>query len=146
MVIIAALLIVTYCAILFGFILHQFLVKEIGELFVAKDKEAKISQVRVIPHWVQHKKTLSITKYEFHEHFRHLSKFKAKEFKRRELDLRAKLEVAIATLHEDTHDPVKQGEVSRLAMAMDEIENRKARGATIRARIKWQVVGDKCSA
>ena len=68
--------------------------------------------------------------------YRHLSKLKAKEFKRRELDLRAKLEVAIATLHEDVHDPVKQGEVSRLIIALDEIESRKARGATIRARVK----------
>ena len=29
---------------------------------------------------------------------------------------------------------------------MEEIETRKARGATIRARVKWQQVGDKCSA
>ena len=79
-------------------------------------------------------------------YYRHISKLKAKEFKRRELDLRAKFEVTIALLHEDTHDPVKQRDVSRSSMAMDEIENRKARGATIRAKIKWQVVGDKCSA
>ena len=54
--------------------------------------------------------------------------------------------MTIALLHEDTHDPVKQRDVSRSSMAMDEIENRKARGATIRAKIKWQVVGNKCSA
>lgn len=79
-------------------------------------------------------------------YYQHFSKLKAKEFRKRELDLRAKLEVTIATLHEDTYDPIKQGEVSKLSMTMDEIENRKARDATIRAGIKWQVFGDKCSA
>lgn len=42
----------------------------------------------------------------------------------------------IAALHNDAYDTVKQREVSRLTMAMDEVENKKAKGATIRARIK----------
>ena len=69
-------------------------------------------------------------------YYRHFSKLKANEFKRRELDLKAKLEVTLAILHEDTYDPVKQGDVSKLSMTMDEIENKKARGETIRARVK----------
>ena len=62
------------------------------------------------------------------------------------MDTKARLEVALATLHEDAYDTGKQGEVSRLTKVMEELENKKARGATIRARVKWQGVGDKCSA
>ena len=78
--------------------------------------------------------------------YRQLSIRKAKEFRKVELDARAKLEMAIATLHEDIYDIDKQGEVSRLTNILEEIESRKARGATIRARVQWQQVGDKCSA
>ena len=77
--------------------------------------------------------------------FRQISKQKAKEFRKEELDARAKLEVSIAALHEDVYNVDKQGEVSRLNNILEEIETRKARGATIRARVKWQQVGDKCS-
>ena len=78
--------------------------------------------------------------------YRYFSKLKAKEFRKKELDTKARLEVALATLHEDVYDAGKQGEVSRLTKVMEELESKKARGATIRARVKWQGVGDTCSA
>ena len=78
--------------------------------------------------------------------YRHLSKLKAKEFRKEELDARAKLEIAIASLHEDIYNMEKQGEVSRLNNILEEIVTWKARGATIRTRVKWQQFGDKCSA
>ena len=78
--------------------------------------------------------------------FRQISKDKAKEFRKEELDARAKLEIAIASLHEDIYNVDKQEEVSRLNNILEEIETRKTRGATIRARVKWQQVGDKCFA
>lgn len=39
-----------------------------------------------------------------------------------------------------------QGEVNQYKRKMEEIETQKARGATIRSKVKWQKVGDKCSA
>ena len=39
----------------------------------------------------------------------------------------------------------KQGEVNKYKYIIEGIEDRKARRATIRARVKWQKVGDKCS-
>ena len=48
-------------------------------------------------------------------------------------------------MHEDTHNIDKQGEVSHLQCKIDEIETCKARGAAIRARVKWQLFGDKRS-
>ena len=78
--------------------------------------------------------------------FRQFNKRKVREYKKKELDTRAKLEVAVATLHEDVYNIDKQGVVSQLQQCLEEIEIRKARGATIRARVKWQKVGNKCSA
>ena len=46
--------------------------------------------------------------------FRQFSKRKAREYKKKELDTRAKLEVAVATLHEDVYNIDKQGVVSQL--------------------------------
>ena len=62
-----------------------------------------------------------------------------------ELDILAKLEIASANLHEDINNFEKQGEVSRLEEIMKGIETRKARGAALRSRLKWQQVGDRCS-
>lgn len=73
------------------------------------------------------------------------SKQKAKEHKREELYARANLESATARLHEDIYNEDKQGEVNKYKNIIEGIETRKARGATIRARVKWQKVGDKCS-
>lgn len=53
-----------------------------------------------------------------------------------ELDTKAKLEVTTAKLYEDMHNLEKQGEVHRLKHIMGEIDNRKARGAAIRSRVK----------
>ena len=78
--------------------------------------------------------------------YRQLNKIKAKENRKLELDTMAKLEVATAKLHEDIHNVERQGEVHKLKHIMGEIDNRKARGAAIRSRVKWQQVGDKCSA
>ena len=69
----------------------------------------------------------------------------AKEHKREELYARANLETATARLHEDIYDRDKQGEVNKYKSIIEGIETRKARGATIRARVKWKKVGDKCS-
>ena len=68
--------------------------------------------------------------------FRQLSIVKAKEFRKTELDARANLQIAIATLHDDIYNIDKQKEVSRLNNILGEIDDRKARGATIRARVK----------
>lgn len=65
--------------------------------------------------------------------------------KKKELYARANLERATARLHEDIHNEVKQGEVNKYRGIVEGIEDRKARGATIRARVKWQKIGDKCS-
>ena len=74
------------------------------------------------------------------------SKTKAREFRKVELDTKPNLELATATLHEDMYDVDKQGEVNRLKRDLDEIETRKARGAAIQSRVKWQQVGDRCTA
>ena len=55
------------------------------------------------------------------------------------------METATARLHEDIYDLDKQGEVNKFKRIIEEIETRKARGATIRARVKWKKIGDKCS-
>jgi hypothetical protein len=38
-----------------------------------------------------------------------------------------------------------QGEVDQYRRTIEEIETWKARGASIRSRVKWQKVGDKCA-
>ena len=77
--------------------------------------------------------------------YRQFSKWKAKEHKREELNARANLEVATGQLHDDIYNVELQGKVNQIKHSLEEIEARKARGATIRARVKWQKVGDKCS-
>ena len=74
------------------------------------------------------------------------SKTKAREFRKVELDTKPNLELATATLHEDMYDVDKQGEVNRLKRDLDEIETRKARGEAIQSRVKWQQVGNRCTA
>ena len=59
-------------------------------------------------------KVKNVTRY-----YRQLSIRKAKEFRKAELDARAKLETAIATLHKDIYNIDKQGEVSRLNNILD---------------------------
>ena len=76
--------------------------------------------------------------------YRQFSKLKVKEHRREELNTRANLETATAQLHEDIHNTEKQGEVNKYKSIIDGIEDKKARGATIRAKVKWQKVGDKC--
>lgn len=62
------------------------------------------------------------------------------------MDLRAKLEIATATLHEDVYNVTKQGHVWEFKNALEGVENRKARGATVRARVKRNKVSNKCLA
>lgn len=45
-------------------------------------------------------------------HYRELSKHKAKEYRKEELNTKAKLDLVIATLHEDVFDQDKQRVVS----------------------------------
>jgi hypothetical protein len=73
------------------------------------------------------------------------SKQKARVNKKMKLDTLAKLEVATANLHEDINNFQKQEEVSRLKEVIVNIETRKARGAALRSRVRWQQVGDKCT-
>lgn len=53
-----------------------------------------------------------------------------------ELDTKANMEVATAALHDDIHNPDKQRELERLKHIIGEINNRKARGAAMRMRVK----------
>lgn len=54
-----------------------------------------------------------------------------------ELNLKANLEVVVATLHENVYNVDKHGRVNQLKHSLDEIETRKAKGAAVRARVKW---------
>ena len=78
--------------------------------------------------------------------YRQESKKIARGNKREELDTRANLEIAVANLHEDIYNADKQREVNVMRQVLDGIETRKTRGAAIKARVKWQKLGDKCSA
>lgn len=80
-----------------------------------------------------------ITRY-----YRQYSKQKAKKkHKWEELNTRAKLKVAMASLHNDIYNVGKQGEVNQLKSSSEDIEMRTTRGAAIRSRVEWQKVGDK---
>ena len=68
--------------------------------------------------------------------YRQACKQKTKKNRRLELDTKAKLEVAIANLHEDVNSFEKQGKVNRLKNIIDSIETRKAIGTAIRSRVK----------
>ena len=78
--------------------------------------------------------------------YRQVSKKIARENKNEELDTRANLEIVVANLHEDIYNTYKQKKINDLRQTLDGTETRKARGTAIRARMKWQKVGDKCSA
>ena len=77
--------------------------------------------------------------------YRQISKLKARENRKVELDTKAKLEVATTALHDDIHNFDKQIEVERLRHIIGEIDNRKTRRAAVRTRVKWQQVGDRYS-
>ena len=68
----------------------------------------------------------------------------AKEHKREELYATTNSKTTIARLHEDIYNKEKQGEVNKYKSIIKGIKTREAREATIRARVKWQKVGDKC--
>lgn len=74
---------------------------------------------------------------------RKISEKQTREHKREELDTRVNLEIAVATLHDDVYNLDKQGEINHLRQILDGIETKKATGAAIQARRKWQKVGDK---
>lgn len=78
--------------------------------------------------------------------YRILSIQKAKEFRKEELDRRANLENALARLHEDVYNVFKQGEVREIKNALEGVESWKAKGDIFRVRMKWNKVGNKCSA
>ena len=67
--------------------------------------------------------------------YKYYSKTNDKEYRKLELDTKANLELATATLHEDFYNVDKQEEVNQLMRAMKEIETKKARRATIRSRV-----------
>ena len=52
----------------------------------------------------------------------------------------------MARLHEHVYNIVKRCEVSQLHDTMDSIDTHRVRGTTIRARIKYMTLGDKCTA
>lgn len=68
--------------------------------------------------------------------FRQPSSQKARDYEKEELDTKAKLEVVVAILHEYVYNVYKQGVVNQLKQNLEEIEIMKAKGATIRARVK----------
>lgn len=77
--------------------------------------------------------------------FRQACKQKTRDNRIVKLNSKAKVKVVIANPHENIYSFEKQREVNRLKNIMDSIETRKAKGAGIRSRIKWQQVGDRCS-
>lgn len=77
--------------------------------------------------------------------FRQQSKRHTRENKKEELDIKAKLEIASTKLHEGMYNITLQGEVSKLSKAIEEIKIGKARGATIRSKVKWKQMEDKCT-
>lgn len=62
-----------------------------------------------------------------------------------ELDVRAKLELATASLHEDMYNVIKQDKVTKIKSTLEEMKSRKARGTTIECRVMWNNVCNKCS-
>ena len=60
--------------------------------------------------------------------YRQVSKRKAREMRKLELDTKVKLEIATAKLHEDAYNIVKQGEVSQLYDTLGGIKTHKVRG------------------
>ena len=67
--------------------------------------------------------------------YRQLSKKKANDYNKYELNLKSNLEVDVATLHEDVYNMDKQSKINQLKYSLDEIETRKAKGAAIRAKV-----------
>ena len=78
--------------------------------------------------------------------YRQVSKSKTTELRRLELDTNAKLGIATAKFYKDPYNITRQEEVNHLQDKIDGMETHRARGATIRTKIKWQKVGDKCTA
>ena len=68
--------------------------------------------------------------------YRQYSKNKAREHKKEELNARANLEVATIKLYEDIYNEELQGVTNMYRRILEDIETRKARGATIRSRVK----------
>ena len=52
--------------------------------------------------------------------------------------------VATTIMHKDAYDVDRRG-VSRLKTILEELGTKKARGASIKCRVKWKQVGDMCS-
>ena len=85
--------------------------------------------------------------FKFHNitrYYTQYSKLKVQENRKIEFDVKAKLEVATANLHNDIYNVDLQGEVSRYKSILDEVEVRKTRGVMVRLKVKWQRVGNKC--
>lgn len=77
-------------------------------------------------------------------HIPRLCKHRVREYRKEELDIRAKLE-ATTRLHDDVYNVNIQGEVSEPKRLIEDIKTRKAMVATIRSRVKWKQVGNKGS-
>ena len=70
---------------------------------------------------------------------------KAKEFKWEELNIKTNLEVATTELHNDIYNIDLQGKVGKYKHLLEESDMRKVKGAVVRSRVKWQMIGDKCT-
>lgn len=57
--------------------------------------------------------------------YRKLNKYRATEYRKEELDLR--VELAIATLHDNVYNTSKQGEVMELKKVLEGLETRKTK-------------------
>lgn len=73
----------------------------------------------------------NITRY-----YTQYSKLKVQENRKIKFDVKAKLEVATANLHNDIYNVDLQGEISRYKSILDEVEVRKTRGVMVRLKVK----------
>ena len=73
----------------------------------------------------------NITRY-----YTQYSKLKVQENRKIEFDVKAKLEVATANLHNDIYNVDLQGEISRYKSILDEVEVRKTRGVMVILKVK----------
>lgn len=67
------------------------------------------------------------------------------EFKKEEMEIKEELEVITKQLHYDMHNIGIQGGMSYLGDKLRGVDKGNAKGATIRSKMQWKQVGDKCS-
>lgn len=66
-------------------------------------------------------------------------------FKKAKLEIRGELTAITKLMHKDIYNKDLQREVNMLREKRIGIEKNNTKGATIRSRVQWKHVGDKCS-